>query len=248
MDDIIKELNKLALEILETAEVFDKPLKDTTEALERLETALKKLCAALERICTLLEKAKSPLRWLVNKADQVAYSVPLRTVVQFLREHRKAIEAVCGKGKFTKRVMDALDGEVRAGGSNQLDKPQDIDLDRVLDPLREFRNLICEIAHSAGLKALIAAPEMLKAIVSGTAGVALVVLDITTAAAVAPHDLTGWVIFKAVKSVWSGVTKVRKAIGKLKDGWASIKAKLTAAKGLENLKKNAGKVSKPRKP
>jgi hypothetical protein len=87
---------------------------------------------------------------------------------------------------------------------------------------------------------------MLGAVVSGTAGVALVIVDITTAASVGPHDVTGWVIFKAVKSVCSGVTKVRSAIGTLRDGWNSIKARLKAEEDQKILKKKSGKAPKLR--
>ena len=107
----------------------------------------------------------------------------------------------------------------------------------MLSTIAEFRDLVCEIAHDPNLGAILASPQLLGAIVSGMIGVAVVIVDVTGAAAVAPHDWTGWTLVKAVKSVWSGVSRIRRAVGTIRETLVSIKKSRATDEAIADVKK-----------
>jgi hypothetical protein len=82
-------------------------------------------------------------------------------------------------------------------------------------------------------------PDALRAAASGLVGVAVVIVDATTAVtamtgtAIEPISF-GWVIFRSVRSVWSGTSRIRKAVGTLREAAGRITSirNLRAIRGL----------------
>lgn len=235
VDEILRELNELASDLLKDSEAIDGYLKKGTEgavkALEQIKALLNRLCKALTKIHKLLTGSpkRSPLEELVRRVGASQHSDTPAKLKRFLREHRTSIQRLGVSPAIVNRLIDALEEEVDGIGPNGLANPQTLESASVLGTIREFRDLVCKIAQSPNLDALIKAPGMLRAVVTGVGGTALIVVDVTGAAMVAPHDWTGWTLVKAVKSVWAGVTMVRKAIKTLNEIWDSINPGPTAA-------------------
>jgi hypothetical protein len=249
---LLEELNRLALELLENAEAMQQYVEkteDLTKGIDQIQKWLEGFCRTLGRVVGLLTHPESPLPLLVQQAGGISVIDDLGRLQVFLDDHRVVLTRLGVPAGAVDKAIDALKEAVSPGGEADLKKPQTFDAD-ILGTLTEFKDLVCEIAHSTLLKGAAETRELLLGVISGVIGTALVVVDVTTAAAALPHGGLGfWVGFKLVKSVWSGVNKVRKAIGTIKDKWASIKQRAISAKGHGQLPKPGdGQKLRPKKP
>lgn len=236
MDDLIEYLHKLASEMLEQANELGADLDVPPPGwLERAQTALDKLCSTLTRLHEALERPGSPLLELVRRVDGARLSEGFDRVKQFLDEHQGVIQALGVNPERAKRIIEGLKELVTGDGTENIETPQTIKrrptngteesssrtvyAEEIFESLAEFSELVCSLSKAAEFAGDVLTPQVLKAVAEGTSGVALVVVDVTGAVTVAPHDMTGWVLVKAVKSTVSGFKMVRKATGVLKDAY-----------------------------
>jgi hypothetical protein len=219
--DLIDELHELARELLEGAQELE-DLGDNP-SLEAAKARLEKLCKALARIVSACEKPGSLLRRLVRSLDGLPQSAPLMRVKQYLVEHRGRLIAMQVPEAVIDRVIKLLEAEA-TGGDNALDQPQTVDVVNALEPLKELRDVVCEIANAADIALIVTGTGVLKQVAAGCIGAATVVLDITAAIAAGPADPTAWVLLKAVKSVWAGGKATVRAVRELRGMVEKIRA------------------------
>lgn len=251
MDDLIGYLHKLASEMLEQANELGADLDVPPPGwLEKAQTALDKLCSTLTNLHEALERPSSPLLELVRRVDGVRLSEGFDRVKQFLDEHQSAIQALGVDSERAKRIVEGLKELVTGDGTENIETPQTVKqrptngteesssrtvyAEEVIESLAEFRDLVCYLSKAAEFAGDVLTPQVLKAVAEGTAGVALIVVDVTGAVTVAPHDLTGWVLVKAVKSTVSGFKMAKKATGVLRDAYD----RLVHLRNLANLRRH----------
>jgi hypothetical protein len=134
----------------------------------------------------------------------------------------------------------ALRDAVEAGGEHAIDQPEAFPSnDTGVGTIANFQRLVCEIANSQLLAQALEVPDILRDVLDGVIGTAIVVIDITGAAtAIHTGVWDGWVFVKAAKSVWSGVTKVQKAYNGLREKWDVFKSRQETAKRQADLKRD----------
>lgn len=130
------------------------------------------------------------------------------------------------------RVVSALRGEASAG-DNALDKPQTLRIEDAIEPLQSLRDVVCEIANAAEVADILSTPAILQQLITGTIGAATIIIDITGAVAASPLDPIGWVLLKAVKSVWAGARTVQRSVSKVSGMLESLRRALQARRAEE---------------
>ena len=241
MEELIAQLNALATELLGAATEISDNLNDRSPAaLSRATALLGKLCSGLTKTHELLARSDSPLAYLVRRVAGSKLADALDRAQEFLDEHAEALLKLKLPKKKVDQVIKDLKELVTGPGPENLehaqtilDKPANLDLamappatykEEILNELAAFRDLVCGLSTVGELAGTILSPPVLKAVAEGVAGVAVVVVDVTGAAAVAPSDITGWVLVKAVKSTWSGVKMIRKSVNVLRDAWGNLQS------------------------
>ena len=213
MDHWIDILNEAAKELLENAHDLEKAINQASQNPKALKKHLERICKTLSKVIDQLEKKNSLLRKLVNKLGGTRVSHGRDKLEKYLEDHRKAFEKLRIPPKLIDDIIASLRGEAERG-DNALDQPQTLDVNDVIQPLKVLRDLVCEIASDIELA--LSAPELIEQVVKGVIGAATVVVDVTGAMSAGPHDPTGWVLVKAVKSVWGGVRMVGRATSEIK--------------------------------
>jgi hypothetical protein len=227
LDDFIAALHEIASKLLEHAEAIDSQLGNGAPDQGVIGDSLESICEALGKAVALLEVPGSPLDTLVAAVGNARVSLPMATLAHYIADHRQALE----KLGISKRTIEKVVAELEAlanVGETALDSPQTLTREHVLDPLRQLRDWICEMAKLADIAQLLTTPAVLKMAAKGVMGAAVVVVDITGAAAAAPTDPFGWVLFKAVKSVWAGARMVRSAVAEGRTAWGRLKDAIAA--------------------
>lgn len=217
MDSVIDLLNERATELLEGARALDTDLSDSDSepSIEVAAEQLRRLCETLTFIVSQLEQRDSPLHQLVRTIDGVKLSHSVEKLSKYLADHRATLIRLQVPEHLVSGTIDALSFEA-SNGENALDQPQSLGTDDALEPLRQLRNLVCEIANSAEVATIVADHRILKQVAAGCIGAATVILDITAAITAAPSDPSAWVLFKAVKSIWGGGNSIYKAVRELR--------------------------------
>lgn len=210
MEEIIEAINKLAAELLQDAQHLDTQLDEPAPDQAALKEQLHHICDALTKIVESLERDPSPLRKLVRMLDGSEVRHSLARLAQYIADHRSVLVKLRIPDTFIERVVVALTSQAEAG-DNALDRPQTLRFEDAIDPLKSLRDLVCGIANAADVAEILATPAVLRQVVTATIGAAMVVVDVTGAVSAAPIDPVGWVLVKAVKSVWAGSSLVRGA-------------------------------------
>lgn len=213
--DLIDELHELARELLEGAQELDEDLGGTSPGLDAAKARLEKLCKVLSTVVDVCDKRGSLLRRLVRSIGEITHGDPLRRVKQYLADHRARLLALQVPAPVIDRVIRILSDEA-ASSDGALDQPQTLRVENALEPLRELRDVVCEMAHATEVATIVATPAVLKQVATGCIGAATVVLDITAAIAASPADPSAWVLLKAIKSVWGGGKAVYSAVKELR--------------------------------
>ncbi|MBX3027866.1 hypothetical protein KF840_23480 [bacterium] len=228
----VEELHRIAVELLRNGEELQNILdrKDSPGLLERIPSLLSALCETVSRLHELLGDPNSPLADVVRRAAGIQYSA-VGHLERFLTEHSNTLKSLGISPVFVDRVRDVLREQVDARGEHDLENPEILDPE-VVEIVRDFSTLVCEVSRIPEVTR-----EMLEGVAEGVIGTALVVVDITSAATVAPHDFTGWTLVKVIKSVWSGTTKIRRAIGRLKEAIAFFRGHKETERRQAELKK-----------
>lgn len=222
MDELIDVINKLAMELLQEAQDLDAQLGEPNPNHEALNERLHRICGALTKVVESLERESSPLRRLVRMLDGTLVAQALDRLEDYIADHRAALVRLRVPDQLIERVLVTLRGHA-GGGENALDRPQTLRLDDAITPLKSLRDLVCGIANAADVAEILATPAVLKQIVGATLGAATIVVDVTGAAAASTIDPIGWVLVKAVKSVWAGATMVRSAVLEIKGKLKSLR-------------------------
>jgi hypothetical protein len=150
MDDWITVLHDLASKLLEHAEAIDSQLGEATPDQNAIRDSLEKLCKALSEAVTLLEATDSPLDTLVKKIDKSPVALPMEALAQYIEDHRKALERLGIASKTIDKIVAALQAPARSGNT-ALNLPQTLECEDALDPLRELRDWICDMAKVANI-------------------------------------------------------------------------------------------------
>jgi hypothetical protein len=209
--DLIFELNKKARDILETAEQLDGEIDraPSAERLRQLEDLMPRLCSGMTGIVEMLNSERSIMDRFLKRTGGVAYTAKASNAMkEFMRVHAQHLHGVGVSESIISKLKKVLEDEgadpeaVEANGED------------ILDSLRQLQSLICQ---SSGLVEKIAAStELLSGCVKGVMGAATIIVDVTGVFTI--PDITGLVIFKAVKSTVIGVNMVRKAVGTIETG------------------------------
>ena len=222
--ELIDQLHTAAQELFHHASELGDSL-DSPSALPRAQELLKTLCETLKKVHGLLGEPNSPLHWLVERVSGTALADTLGRTKQFLEEHRKTLVDLKVPPKLLDEVIGNLSVQVKGAGPENLATPQGIIAKDVLAAVAECRDAVCPLSQITEFAQDVLTPAVLKHVVNAVAGTALIVVDVTAAAATAPHDWTGWVLLKAIKSTASGVSRIRDAVGPLKEAvkrWGSL--------------------------
>lgn len=215
MDDLLDKLNKSAQQLLEGAKELDAEIGGADQDIEAAKNRLRKLCKVLSRVISQLKKRGSLLHRLDCMIDGTSVNRSLDRLSDYLRDHRATLIRLQVPKALIERVVTILSNEA-SSGNNALDKPQTLTVEAALEPLQQLRDVVCEIANAAEFASIVSTPGILKQVAAGCIGAAVIVLDITAAIAAAPTDPIGWVLLKAVKSVWGGGSMVRGAVSELR--------------------------------
>lgn len=222
MDELIDAINKLATELLQAAQDLDAQLGEANPNHEVLKDLLHRICDVLTKIVESLEQEPSPLRRLVRMLDGTLAAQTFDRLAGYIADHRAALVRLRVPDQLIERVVASLHDQAE-DGENALDRPQTLRLDDAIAPLKSLRDLVCGIANAADIAKILATPALLKQIVGATLGAATIVVDVTSAVAASSMDPIGWVLVKAVKSVWAGVIMVRSAIREIKGMLKSLR-------------------------
>lgn len=225
IDDIIVGLHKVASELLTSATELDSKIAaNQITDLSGAQRLLSTICTKLEQVHKLLGDAESPLAELVRNVDGGVLAAPLHRLGKFLDQHRAILHSLGLDGPLLDRTMTSIEAHVTKTNSDvQLNQPQSIEAKPVLQIIDEFRSLVCELSRLTDFADQVLNAAALVAVVDGVIGVAMVVVDVTGAATAGVHDPTLWVLVKAVKSTWSGVSRVRESVIRLKEAVSRLR-------------------------
>lgn len=220
MHDIITELNGLARELLEGA----KELSGTIDATEkganvqtRLTESLRSICESLGKVHDLLSDPRGPLERLDRFVAGAEVADPLRRLNEFLKEHRRAFSVLGVSDTQIKSIEKYLEDTCNTGGTHDLTKSETLDVRDVLESVASLKELICTLSRAANIAELLTTPHLLRAAADGAVGTAIIVVDVTGAAAAIPYDFSMWTVVKAVKSVCTGGSMVKDSLGRLRE-------------------------------
>jgi hypothetical protein len=215
MDDLIDLINSHAQDLLEQALEFEAASRDPGLDIGALSRSLTKLCSTLTSAIDQLERKRSPLRRLIRMIDGTHVCHTMARLSQYIADHQAVLVRLQVPPPIIERVVTELKDEATTD-DNALDKPQTLQLEDAIEPLKQFRKIVCELADKALVARMIANPTaILGTVVTGTIGAATIVLDITVAVSASHLDPIGWTLLKAVKSIWAGVSRVKMAIKEL---------------------------------
>lgn len=225
MEELIDRINELAIELLKAAVDLDKLLGDGNKNLEEFKERLEQICNLLTKIIEYLEQEPSPLRRLVRDVDGTLVAQVIERLENYIEDHRATLIRLRVPNQLIDHIVTALRSDAE-NGENAIDVPQTLRLEDAITPLKSLRDLVCEIAKATYLVQIIATPNILKMVVNATLGAATIVVDITGAVTASPYDPVGWVLLKAVKSVWAGATMVQHAVKEINGMLEIIREKI----------------------
>ena len=216
--DLIAKLHEAAKDLLTQADELDRlasPRDASDDAITRIKEKLQQLCEGLGRVHTALS-FPSALPELARRVNGLPIGDALKRVDKFIDEHRTAIQrlGLTDAARAIEMAVKQLQ-EVSKEGFAQSEAFGEAEVQKVLRIVGDFRDIVCRLSRTAEFAELLATPECLKAVAQGATGTAIVVIDVTGLMTVAPHDFTGWTLIKAVKSVSSGVSMVKRSWQKL---------------------------------
>jgi hypothetical protein len=215
--DAINALNKAARDLLENAHQLDDEIgrAQSLARLDKLKGLTQKLCEGMRGVVELLGPQQPVLERFFKKTRGVAYVARSREALDgFLKEHEAKLRELGVSDAAIAKLKRALGKETKGSGSTV-----EADAKEMLAGVRELQQLICQSA--VFIDKLAGATDVLKGCVKGAMGVATIVIDITGLLTI--PDVTGIVIFKAVKSTLVGGNMVRKAVGSIKKGFKKLK-------------------------
>jgi hypothetical protein len=218
--DAIDALNRAARNLLEDASQLDDELKKSAAArnLDSLKSLTQKLCQGMQEVVGLLDPKSPVLGRFREKTEGVTYGAKGAAALKsFLDDHEKALLKAGVSAKAIEKLKRVLRSENK-GGKNFVET----DAKGMVARVRELQQLICNSA--AFIDQLAGATDVLKGVVKGAMGVATIVVDITGLLTI--PDVTGIVIFKAVKSTFVGGRMVYKAIDAIKSGFKKLRLRL----------------------
>jgi hypothetical protein len=226
MDDLVDVINELAKELLENAQELDDQIGLPNPSVSKVADGLKKLCDGLTTVIDQLEDKASPLQRFVRMFRDTTVSAASKNrddleakVRKYLAEHRSVLVKLQVPDRIIDRVLGLLKPEAEMTGDNALENPQTLERDNVIKPLKELRDIVCQIAEAAQTMDILANKGLITQVVKGTIGAATIVIDVTGGIAAIHVDPTGWVLLKAAKSVLAGGTAVYRAVKELKGMW-----------------------------
>ena len=228
MDDLIEALIKAAKELFEQAEALEGVLDDGTSSIDSRKIALietlRSICASLGIVHTNLTDERGPLFKLIRRIDGIEIGDALRRVERFFEEHEEAIERIGVCPESAKKAVRRMRARVERKGWKRFFRPETLDAEGAVGALADLRDLVCKLSQMADVYELLATPKLLKGVVEGATGAAIVVVDVTGAVTAFSNALfSEWVLFKAVKSIWTGTKMVRNAVQCVTDAIDTLK-------------------------
>jgi hypothetical protein len=241
MDDLIDVINELAKELLENAQELDDEIGLPNANAAKVAAGLQKLCDGLTKVIDQLEDKASPLQKFVRMfRDTGVGAVPkdqddrAAKIRKYLAEHRAVLVKLQVPDRIIDRVLAELKPEAEMSGPNAIDSHQTLERDDIIKPLKELRDIVCQIAAAAQTIDILANKGLVTQVVKGTIGAATIVVDVTGGITAIHVDPTGWVLLKAAKSVMAGGKMVYGAVRELKGMWERLRGQ--AARGLADEK------------
>ena len=240
LSDLIFELHEQARDLFDNVSQLDAALDEETGRSRTHEIAdmMKKLCAGMSNVVRLIDNPSIVDRFFrVTGGVAVAPRVE-KALDEFLDAHEKQLRGIGVSGTAIERLRKMLEKE--SGNENE-DDSVTVSSD-LLENLQTMQKLVCKSAELAGL----IDRSVLKSCVKGVMGAATVVVDITGLLTV--PDVTGLIIWKAVKSTWFGGKMVKEAIEVVGKAVAALsdddQAKKTAESNRAKIKPKLGQTKK----
>lgn len=229
MDDLVDVINELAKELLENAQELDGEIGLPSPNTTKVADCLTKLCDGLAKVTDQLEDKASPLQRFVRMFRDTTVGAASKNrndleamVRKYLAEHRSVLVKLQVPDRIIDRVLDQLKAEAETSGDNALVNPQSLERDNVIEPLKNLRDIVCQIARAAQTIDILANKGLITQVVKGTIGAATIVIDVTGGITAIHVDPTGWVLLKAAKSVLAGGSAVYGAVEELTVMWQRL--------------------------
>jgi hypothetical protein len=233
-DVFLEELHQRAQELLNDATDLDKAIQGSTKPTRTTAEILQRACGALTRIKAILDSKSGPLDRLVAKVGGVIVGATAEKVWDdFVKEHEDLLRTFGVSEGLLKQLRKDLEEDI---SPDERLAPETVDARYIKDRISDIQQLICSLAQEAKEHTL--TPELIGQCVKGLIGASMIVVDITGALTV--PDVTGIVLFKAVKSTFAGGRMLQKAVGKARDWFTSLK-------GRKALKKSSGRPPRIKK-
>jgi hypothetical protein len=241
---IIFELNEKARDLLEGGEKLEAELSAAVpdaERRRRIQELMNGLCKGMTSIIEMLQSPSSPLDRFLRHTRGIAISPTVaRAMDEFVTSHEQQLRSIGISEDFIAKVSELLRDE----STGKDDATVQLDENGLVSNLRTLQELICKIAGVIDQLAELWDPTLLKACVKGVIGAATVVVDITGLFTV--PDVTGWVLFKSIKSTFLGGRMVVKAINAINEGWQSFLTRRKQSKLADQAHKNPKPTLKKR--
>jgi hypothetical protein len=232
---VIFELNEKARALLEGGEKLEAELSDAlpdAERRSRIQELMNGLCKGMTGIIDMLDSPSSPVDRFLKHTRAIAISPTVaKAMDEFVTSHEQQLRSIGLSEDIIAKVSKLLRDE----STGNDDAPVHLDETGLVSNLRTLQELICKIAGTIDQLVELWEPKLLKACVKGVIGAATVVVDITGIFTV--PDVTGWVLFKSIKSTLIGGRMVTNAINAIKEGWQSFVARRTQRKLADKLVK-----------
>ena len=217
---LIFELNEKARALLEGGEKLEAELSAAVpdaERRSRIQELMNRLCHGMTSIMVLLDSPSSPIDRFLKHTRGIAISPTVaKAMDEFLTSHEQQLRSIGISGGIIAKVTQLLRDE----STGNDDAPVQLDEKGLISNLRTLQGLICQVAGAVDQLVELWDPKLLKACVKGVIGAATVVVDITGIFTI--PDVTGWVLFKSIKSTLLGGRMVANAINAINEGWQSF--------------------------
>ncbi len=241
---LISELNEKARALLEGGEKLEaelSPALPDAERRSRIQDLMNGLCKGMTSIIDMLESPASPVDRFLKHTRGIAISPTVaKAMDEFVTAHEQQLRGI----GISKDIIDKVSNLLRDESTGNDDAPVQLDEKGLVSNLRTLQGLICKIAGAIDQLAELWEPTLLKACVKGVIGAATVVVDITGIFTV--PDVTGWVLFKSIKSTLLGGRMVTNAINAINEGWQSFLTRRKQSKLADLADKNSKPTLKKR--
>lgn len=219
MEDWIELLNEYAATLLNNADELNELIEEQVsevikqEDIPHFKEIFGNMCNALTLIVGILDGENAPLPRLIKELSGIDLPAHKVDLEDFLKSHHEMLMKIGAPPRLIKQLLDMMSQE-------SIETPQTVTQENGENfkrEINELRNIICSMHQNVEKIDNALNLEVARACVKGTMGASLIVVDVTGAFMV--PDMTGFVLYKAVKSTWTGYRWVVDGVKRLRKSW-----------------------------